>query len=168
MIAIQNDVQGTSLIYPEREKGLGVRPLQRNGRKVHSLAIKRRLQERPPGQERGRDVRKAVTLGPPSAEKRKATELFLKLTHNPPRVVFQNYPALRHFLSSEAIYRFVSLTQFWGLECASLEGAEGVMVKWNARRAQGTRVRPFSQILIHTNSGTLLSSTKEVRCQKGL
>lgn len=79
--------------------------------------------------------------------------------HNCPRVAFQNYLALRHFLSSEATNRFVSLTQCRELEYASLEGAEGVMVKWNARRIQRTMVRPFSQILIHTNSGTLLSST---------
>lgn len=40
-----------------------------------------------------------------------------------------------------------------------LRRAEGVMVRWNARRAQGTMVRLCSQILTHTNSGTLLSST---------
>lgn len=40
-----------------------------------------------------------------------------------------------------------------------LTKAEGVMVKGNARRAQGPMVRPFSQILTHTNSGTCLSST---------
>lgn len=57
------------------------------------------------------------------------------------------------------MYQLASLTQFWGLAYVSLEEGRRRDGGMNARRAQGTMVRPCSQILTHTNNGTLLSST---------